>query len=351
MMMMMNPPAHVFSDQDARSFQHVCPDHQWSSQHHHDIFFGNSLLLDLDDFEPVEDRFFVIIMLESHNQWRPPSHLIIMVMVMIRWWWWDMICARSEQSILLLTFQTIWLLSAHLWFGWSQPENVDQHHLPAIEHHISRPILRFFLLLSFSFPQPVLDHLRTPSLVRTMSAMMFAKDSMHSPIMIELDQNKWIWLWRARWLWWQQWWRRCTLLNRETMDENIVPAISGHLLNLGVHLKHLQVVGNGCLHHHRKEDHDQESHLAPNILDLCSETCNLANRVGDFSSRQVLNNLCLIFDTLWYSSVAWQERKRFWRHHQNLFRNPILKRVNHLIQFSKTLLQIGLEVSSASFQV
>ena len=83
------------------------------------------------------------------------------------------------------------------------------------------------------------------------------------------------------------------------MDENIVPAISGHLLNLGVHLKHLQVVGNGCLHHHhRKEDHDQESHLAPNILDLCSETCNLANGVGDFSSRQVLNNLCLIFDTL-----------------------------------------------------
>ena len=157
-------------------------------------------------------------------------------------------------------------------------------------------------------------------------------------------------IWRARWLWWQ-WWRRCTLLNRETMDENIVPAISGHLLNLGVHLKHLQVVGNGCLHHHRKEDHDQESHLAPNILDLCSETCNLANRVGDFSSRQVLNNLCLIFDTLWYSSEAWQERKRFWRYHQNLFRNPILKRVNHLIQFSKTLLQIGLEVSSASFQV
>ena len=105
------------------------------------------------------------------------------------------------------------------------------------------------------------------------------------------------------------------------------------------------------LHHHRKEDHDQESHLAPNILDLCSETCNLANRVGDFSSRQVLNNLCLIFDTLWYTSVARQERKRFWRHHQNLFRNPILKKVNHLIQFSKTLLQIGLEVSSASFQV
>ena len=106
-----------------------------------------------------------------------------------------------------------------------------------------------------------------------------------------------------------------------------------------------------CDHHHRKEDHDQESHLAPNILDLCSETCNLANRVGDFSSRQVLNNLCLIFDTLWYSSVAWQERKRFWRHHQNLFRNPILKRVNHLIQFSKTLLQVGLEVSTASVQV
>ena len=54
-------------------------------------------------------------------------------------------------------------------------------------------------------------------------------------------------IWRARWLWWQQWWQRRTLLNRETMDENIVPAISGHLLNLGVHLKHLQVVGNGCL--------------------------------------------------------------------------------------------------------
>ena len=86
------------------------------------------------------------------------------------------------------------------------------------------------------------------------------------------------------------------------MDENIVPAISGHLLNLGVHLKHLQVVGNGLLrrlhHHHRKEDHDQESHLAPNILDLCSETCNLANRVGDFSSRQVLNNLLTHFDIL-----------------------------------------------------
>ena len=30
-----------------------------------------------------------------------------------------------------------------------------------------------------------------------------------------------------------------TLLNRETMDEDVVPAVASHLLNLGVHLKHL----------------------------------------------------------------------------------------------------------------
>ena len=30
-----------------------------------------------------------------------------------------------------------------------------------------------------------------------------------------------------------------TLLNRETMDEDVVPAVASHLLHLGVHLKHL----------------------------------------------------------------------------------------------------------------
>ena len=130
MMMMMNPPAHVFSDQDARSFQHVCPDHQWSSQHHHDIFFGNSLLLDLDDFEPVEDRFFVIIMLESHNQWRPPSHLIIMVMVMIRWWWFVEDLNNQSFSWPSKPFDLsplIWLESAGKCWPTSPPCNWTSH--------------------------------------------------------------------------------------------------------------------------------------------------------------------------------------------------------------------------------
>ena len=30
-----------------------------------------------------------------------------------------------------------------------------------------------------------------------------------------------------------------TLLNRETMDEDVVPAVASHLLHLSVHLKHL----------------------------------------------------------------------------------------------------------------
>ena len=30
-----------------------------------------------------------------------------------------------------------------------------------------------------------------------------------------------------------------TLLNRETMDEDVVPAVASHLLNLSVHLKNL----------------------------------------------------------------------------------------------------------------
>ena len=83
--------------------------------------------------------------------------------------------------------------------------------------------------------------------------------------------------------------RRQTLLNWEPVDEDVVPPVPGHLLHLGVHLKHLQIsitisITNIIID-------DASVHLASNILDLGSETCNLSNRVGDFSRRQVLNNL------------------------------------------------------------
>ena len=123
-----------------------------------------------------------------------------------------------------------------------------------------------------------------------------------------------------------------TLLNREAMDEDVVPAVASHLLNLSVHLKHLMSliivlklliknrrehllqlrIGKGqevphrevLLHHdhdhhhrwfhHRKCHryyHLHHHHLAPNVLDLGSEARNLPNRISNFSSRQVLHNL------------------------------------------------------------
>ena len=46
-------------------------------------------------------------------------------------------------------------------------------------------------------------------------------------MMIKMKRKKWILFWSL------------TFLDRETMDENVVPAVASHLLNLGVHLKHL----------------------------------------------------------------------------------------------------------------
>ena len=156
----------------------------------------------------------------------------------------------------------------------------------------------------------------------------------------------WWWLWGWGWMWWWWWWCQHTLLNWESMDEDVVPPVPSHLLNLSVHLKHLHIViiiiiicdydYNHHHHHHDYYCHHHHHHyllhlsqcpsqtplshrdnqtffifiiinniitiivvkivimiydLASNVLDLSSETCNLSNRIGDFSSGQVLNNL------------------------------------------------------------
>ena len=46
-------------------------------------------------------------------------------------------------------------------------------------------------------------------------------------MMIKMKRKKWILF------------LSLTFLDREAMDENVVPAVASHLLNLSVHLKHL----------------------------------------------------------------------------------------------------------------
>ena len=99
-----------------------------------------------------------------------------------------------------------------------------------------------------------------------MSAMMFAKDSMHSPIMIIMindhhyhdndgddvrqglhalayqhDDHAGMMITIMATTVISAMMMMQTLLNWEPVDEDVVPPVPGHLLHLGVHLKHLQI--------------------------------------------------------------------------------------------------------------
>ena len=65
-------------------------------------------------------------------------------------------------------------------------------------------------------------------------------------------------------------------LNRKTMDQNVIPPVSCHLLNLSIHLKH----------------------LAANVLDLGPEAGNLPDTVCNLPSGQTLDNIIQLSETL-----------------------------------------------------
>ena len=97
----------------------------------------------------------------------------------------------------------------------------------------------------------------------------------------------------------RRWCQFSSYLDGQTVDEDVVPPVSCHLLHLRIHLKHLQFITILVTHSTKVGKYlIFDPYLAADVLDLGPEAGDLPHAVRNFPRGQALHNLVQLSETL-----------------------------------------------------